>query len=56
MTDACQVAKLEGAGLHRPWFIIEHYVTSDGVKVRVCDGFWPTKREAQERCDWKNRA
>lgn len=56
MSDACQVAKLEGSGLHRPWFIIEYYATSDGTKVRVCDGFWPTKREAQERCDWKNRA
>ena len=56
MTDACLVAKLEAPGIHKPGFIIERYATSDGVLTRVCDGFWSTKREAQERCDWKNRA
>lgn len=54
MEGSCQVAKLEG-DLHRPWFIIERVATSDGVRTRVCDGFWATKREAQQHCDWKNR-
>lgn len=56
MQNSCEVAKLETSGTHRPYFIIERVATSDGVRTRVCDGFWASKKEAQDHCDWKNRA
>lgn len=55
MSDACEIAKLERSGIHKPYFIIERYATSDGVKTRVCEGFWDSYREAKQHCDWKNR-
>jgi len=54
MTNDCQVAKLEN-GSAKPWFIIEKYATSDGVRTRICDGWYFNKADAQFACDWKNR-
>lgn len=31
----------------KPWFIIETYITSEGVRTRVCSGRWKTESEAK---------
>lgn len=52
--ESCRVAKMENGGMH-PWFIIEWTPTSDGMRTRICDGWYASKAEAQKSCDWKNR-
>jgi len=54
MDNSCQIAKLENGGM-KPYFIIEHVATSDGVRMRVCDGHYSSFTEAKKACDWKNR-
>lgn len=53
--DSCRVAKLENGG-QMPWFIVEWVPTSDGVRTRICEGWYGSKIAAQAACDWKNRA
>ncbi len=54
MKNLCSVAKMNNGGM-RPWFIIEPVATSDGVRTRICDGWYASEAEAQKACDWKNR-
>jgi len=54
MTNSCEIAKLENGGM-KPWFIIEKYATSDGVRTRICDGWYSSRADAMAACDWKNR-
>lgn len=54
MRKDCQIACLYG-GSAKPWFIVESYATSDGVRTRICDGWYGSRVEAQNVCDWKNR-
>lgn len=39
---------------HKPYFILEKYMTSDGVRIRICDGTYRTAEEAEAACTQKN--
>lgn len=50
-----QICQMVGAprpaDLVKPWFLVETYFTSEGMRTRVCSGRWATMAEAQTVLD-----
>lgn len=42
-----QLAKLVGGPVFKPWLLIETYLTSEGMRTRVCSGRWGSEEEAR---------
>ncbi len=48
MTSIIQIMKQEyPTGAHRPYRLIETYVTSEGMRSRICSGAFATLGEAE---------
>lgn len=45
------IAFLQSPADPKPWFIVEHYLTSEGVRSRICSGRFATKEDAEARRD-----
>jgi hypothetical protein len=55
MKDSCVMFMLLDVGSEQKFGILERVATSDGVRPRVCDTMYSSKRDAQKALDWKNR-
>lgn len=42
------IARIEDERNNKPFLLIEVYLTTDGMRTRVCNGRWGTLEEAKE--------
>lgn len=43
------IAFLQSPADPKPWFIVEHYLTSEGLRSRICSQRFATEEEAKLR-------
>lgn len=48
-----EVAHIDDHNRTQPWFILETFLTTDGHRTRVCDGFYTTKAETHHMAELK---